>query len=1052
MTTLVTPSDGIAYAPSALDSQNVACRGHLHGINGQYGTNNCCLAPLISQSQERTDAQIMSIPNERECLSSTASMRMCGTMQASGQIIRPGRFCSKPLPLNRIRLNKMKSEMVPRDLRWDPVHEHGASDIGLRLQQAEPPSETLSLDSEKELLKRVDNMHKSRVSDVEFDDWLPVDERMALRRFITQKGGHARERLGHRAGHVFTKARQWWQVSETKSELDSKVDSDLDSDIDSDLDPENSSGVNNTAGEGAEKTGGEAHSGVTEVEWAACGKVMRCMTADPIQLSPREKFYGKKYTSGGGMYLSALAYSWLRHENTCIVGIDAGKKDLRRCNILEVIIQKQEHAFRFRGQTEAAQRWKKEYDDITRNNNAIFLENHYKRRRIDLLRHMKEVGLENELRRGGFDADHGLFDGERELINSKFTALKIKDLEWTRLGDIPTELDQANVPATLPPLSPERVTDSDSLAGMSEAPTPGGGKIIRSKPAKENEINDVDKACRKYWDLRERASAQVSSRQAEAWHVKERIDALHKEGHTVARLLHDVYARTEFLTVMETRIGFIVDALFEDRRKIEVSGPVDDFGDVWARGRVVFKRLPLPNELDGVEPFRAKDLIFLRDKASVTKSSRKKLKTWCVYLFVCFGLVIREVDLDDPVILNILNFDDSHMSRRQRYRGCPKPSKAHFAIAKKVYTKIFGNRQGNKKRVWFSKKKIQLQSQATAEELNVLNFFENHFRLFKPQDFRRGESKVVEKLLKWHLCMCGGTTTPNRWLPSKERDGLERVVEGMYTWLGSVSLYLKKAAPYWSALNSRIPLQASLVKLEARAHMAESHQQEIKASRESAMSHMRDASHKYAEAHERQHLNKHGGKALWYRRLPGAPGSEKFYPEMNVRDGNYRFPIPKIWSEPLRHQLQIKMDELYRKEAAPWYMHDSHPHEGDSYGNLYHEDHPHRLFQAEKQREIDEAKEREKVAARHEKKMMQRLLKKSTDKELDDMLHEDHGPHWMDHHIKNVNHGMRHESLKTVWKWTWTSHTYPLDGMTRHCLLTAGGKPVDVPLAPCAPN
>ena len=40
------------------------------------------------------------------------------------------------------------------------------------------------------------------------------------------------------------------------------------------------------------------------------------------------------------------------------------------------------------------------------------------------------------------------------------------------------------------------------------------------------------------------------------------------------------------------------------------------------------------------------------------------------------------------------------------------------------------------------------------------------------------------------------------------------------------------------------------------------------------------------------------------------------------------------------------------------------------------------------------------MAAKHEKKMMQRLLEKSTDKELDDMLHEDHGPHWMDHHIK----------------------------------------------------
>jgi hypothetical protein len=628
-------------------------------------------------------------------------------------------------------------------------------------------------------------------------------------------------------------------------------------------------------------------------------------------------------------------------------------------------------------------------------------------------------------------------------------------------------------PSRLPPLStPPRPQQQQQQQQQhhqqrdaSSAPTPGGGNILRSDFGKNNDaaaaaaLAPLAHISHDRWNSRELASADLAKKCAAWWAIKEEIEDIHNRGRAVARLLHNVFVKTEFLIVMERRIHMMSDAIFENRRKIETAGPVDDYGDQWTRDNVEFKRLPFPAELGGITAFRAQDVLYLRD-APRTACGTRQLKTWSVYLFLCFGLVTRKVALDDPAVVHIVRdsvaYNKRNENNKTKQRGCPKPSRSQRRLAAHVFQKIFGERDASAPRGWFvwEKKKSpkKMRSQIAIEELEVLRFFEQHFRSFQPQSFRREECEMVHTLLQWHVCMCRGSRTPKQWVPAEERDELDRVAEGMYAWLNVVSSYLRTAQPYWSSLNAREPLKASLIALDAQARDAKTRFSRQTVARDAAMDQLRATSQSFAEAHEREHLDTHGSAALWHRRLPGAKGSERVYPEILVRDGNYRFPIPKTWSEPMRATLQTRMDELYRQEAAPWYVHDSHPGHKNSYGNHDHEDHPHRLFQSETKREEALARAKGKQAAKHEKDMMRRLLTKSTDQELDDMLHEDHGPNWIDHHVKNVKHGMHHKNLKTVWKWTWVSRVYPLSGMTRHCMLTAGTIPAKLPLAPCAPN
>ena len=102
-------------------------------------------------------------------------------------------------------------------------------------------------------------MKEKRSAVDSFDDWLPPEERIALRRFVSEKSGHVRQRLQHKVSPTNENtAKQWWQVSE---------DSDY-----------------SESDEGATDASNSENKGV--VEWAKCGKIMRCMSTDPIQLSP----------------------------------------------------------------------------------------------------------------------------------------------------------------------------------------------------------------------------------------------------------------------------------------------------------------------------------------------------------------------------------------------------------------------------------------------------------------------------------------------------------------------------------------------------------------------------------------------------------------------------------------------------------------------------------------------------------------------------------------------------------------------------------------------
>ena len=168
--------------------------------------------------------------------------------------------------------------------------------------------------------------------------------------------------------------------------------------------------------------------------------------------------------------------------------------------------------------------------------------------------------------------------------------------------------------------------------------------------------------------------------------------------------------------------------------------------------------------------------------------------------------------------------------------------------------------------------------------------------------------------------------------------------------------------------------------------------------------------------------------------------SHVHYPELMIRDGKYRFPLPLEYGEPFRTDLRRRVNTMYKKQAEPWTVSN----------NTEHVDHPLRMF-AHTKKAQEEALEALRIAAiKREKKITKRLLKHSTDTHLSDILTSSTS---MAQHLQHHRKHLDAEDIagKTIWKWTWTKRTKPFAGHSRGEMLASASLPT-LPFSPQAPN
>ena len=963
------------------NSKCARCKGFYHGVDHVVGTNPCCLAG-ISHDPERDFTHNINFPPSTKMLA----------IAASGRILRGSRSLHQPFSKQLPRVEPHRFKTAPRPTEYFPI-----VDVKDPFQ---PPSiipyPKLQLDGDTFLRKQVSATSKTQPVP-RFDEWLPAEERLALRRFKTVRASHSLDRNVPQSA-----SGQWWENNQGDSNDDSSEEEDhlsTNSDSDSDSEGEGESGSEGSCDHMHKHRGGQQSS------WMLRGKKMHKIEADQVTLSPLERFLGNTHNSGGGIRLSS-AHRWLRHAASMIIALDAGKTGMRNVNALEYALRKYDHALRCKSYAQAAKHWHDEYTALTQQLNWKFYNDHLKRRSIDARRQAKEIGLENALRGGGFDFGTGLGTGEKELLHSGFSANVIHDLEWS--GDTVKNLDIVE--------SVQQHTGSVAGAATGVPGVPGVLNVTES-------ITQVDPYLKALGQQRDTLSATRS----QYWDLLGVLDRDRGEARMVIGALYQAYTTTEFLEVLERRPAILTKCLCSNN---------DDSTDNTRTKNKNKNTIPHIEALGGVAKLQSTDLLVCQ---RLTKIPR-----WTVDLLLCLGVVLGTIDITEPS-LQIL-FSKGGANKKQRT--------LNTTLAAKVHRLFFGEPSELKsKKCWkflqsakatraAAKDKVQQYKQ---DQCDIMSNIRRQLKGTTLKSFDRSSPKLVTLLLERHRTTCQGQPSMDRWKVPKKRSPLDRVVEGLCVWLEEVSAYYRAALPFWSTLNAIAPLESRMQEIEQRIENETKALKLLSVKVDEELSCLRKVSAVYASKHvEKQ--NRGGMELRWRRKLPGQIGSEKFYPEKAIRDGNYRFPLPLEYGEPFRSDLRRRMNKWYVQQSAPWFS----SNVAGFYGNPNHPDHPERTFAHKRQEEQEALKEKERAAHRHEHRVTKRMLKLATDEHLDEILKDgDKLHHHVHHHHKNI----QHEDLanSTIWKWTWTHRKLPLSGHTRTEILSASVLP-SLPLIPVAPN
>ena len=958
------------------------CKGFYHGPDHAVGTNPCCLSG-ISFDPERDTNPYQKFPSSKQML----------VVHATGAILRGGRSLHDPIAkqfppvqLNqRFKTSPNREEHIPTQNLFDPFH----TDL---IQ----PYPKLSLDCNSSLRSRMTKTSTLHPYP-KIDEQLPPEERLALRRFMTEKAGHIMDRDAPEPT-----CGQWWENASTStSENDEEEDDEEDND--------NNNNDNTTNNDNNISS------------WALRGKKMCKIEPDFINLSPRTRYMGDMHDSGGGIQLSS-AHRWLRRSSSMIISQDAGKTGFRSVNALEYALRKYDHALRCKSYAQAAKQWSDEYNELTEHVNWKFYNEHLARRSIDAKRHAKEVGLENALRGGGYDFGTGLNVGERQLINSGFSATSIHDVEWS--GDVVKNLDI--VESVERPLfgSPKKI----SIKEENKANSPGSSYSIHNSihntihtsihnttksatpttlanPTTSINLNHTNSIMTVDPYLQDVGTQRnvVSIARTKYWDVFGMLEKDRNEVKMIVGALYQCYTTTEFLEILEKRPNIISKYLCISHAN--------------ASNKIIQEEDKLPHieALGGVQHFKGTDLIIVQ--------KLKKLPNWSLDIFLCLGIVLGIIDIDNPFLLSKNNKEKTKLVAevQERFFGIPLTSNINKCW--KLLDQVRG--RNTKEKI------LQEKIRNKKNEIKIIKKIKKKLNKVLLKTFERSRPRLVLLLLEKHNQTCRGQPSLNRWKMDHYRNPLDRVVEGLCIWLHEISAYYQAALPFWSTINSIEPLEDRMQLLDAKVLKETKQLQRISYTVDEELLELRRLSSIYASKHEEKNKTK-GSELRWRRKLPGTIGCEKHYPKIAVRDGNYRFKLPGEYGEPFRSDLRKRMNAWYRKQAQPWFAHDVDGH----YGDPNHEDHPERVFAHERLKKEKEIEDERIAKIKHDKKLTKRLIERISDDHLHEIMNDEEKLH---HHVSHHRKEMWHEDNfgKTVWKWTWTHKMNPHSGHTRTELLSA---------------
>ena len=995
------------------------CQGHIHGPDHAVGTNLCCLAGFSPDP-------IRDIPPHQTFSPSKQML----AVSANGSILRGARSMHVPYqPDYNFKRPKFNTKPYPTPSK-DSYPEY--TDPDPFYIKPIVPNKPLPLNGDATLRTKIHNTCSKSLRKPQFDESLPPEERLALRRFMTEKVAHVIDR-----SEQSQTSGQWWENDdgdgETETDDSASTTEEEDTDEETDEDPRQK--MHETP---------IAKTNRPTVSWVRRGKKMHKIEADRVTLSPRERFLGQNHNSGGGVCLSA-AHRWLRKSSSTILVLDAGKTGFRSVNGLEYCLRKYEHALRCKSYSEAAKHWHDEYEYLTKKSTWKFYNDHLYRRIVDAHRHAKEVGLENALRGGGYALGTGLDSGEQALIQSGFSATVIHDLVWE--GDVvqnmvckepeeeyhPDPLSTFNRGTSpsrsspLPPLSVQ-VPRLPHAFPSPQSPLSPCTVILPASPASLQRRGSLQSILIKDPNLTalEHQRNIVSDARSEYWTMYDVLARQSSEAKMVVGALHQAYAYTEFLVVLEKRAEIV--SRYLSNQKVE-KGTRDSLTGVESTP-------PNIEPLGGVEHFHGSDLLACQRLSTIP--------SWATDLFLGVGLMIGTFDSSNP----LLPPPAATLSKQKRKRQEQLRSRLAHSILVDVFgTPVKTNVGNNRCRAFFklySKKQKKLRATAIKKaKTQIINHVHGQLSSVSLHSFDRKDPHLISHLLASHLNKCHGQPSLNRWQMPEQRSPLDRVVEGLFTWLNVVSAYLNAAHPFWSTLNSIKPLSIRMDKLTTNIENNSKHLEKLSSIVDIELEALRTKSTVLADAHAERH-NQQGSALKWRRKLPGTKGSHEHYPELMVRDGLYRFNLPGEFGGTFRDDLHRRMNQFYKEQNEPWFKHRH---------NLAHPDHPEKMFAHEKITQEQALEAIKLKAIKRERKITKRLIEQSTDEHLDLMLTGGADGEHLKQHVHHHRRKLHHEDIhgKTIWNWTWTQRLTPFAGHTRTEMLSSCGLPV-LPLLPQAPN
>ena len=910
-----------------------------------------------------------------------------------GRILRGGRSLTQPMsaefpPKTNTTTAPPPTEYVPIFDVEDPFH-----------SKPVVPLQPLQLSGDVSLVRCMRRERNTSMPRPEFDEWLPPEERLALRRFSTEKAGQVLDREAPEPSCA-----QWWEKDTGNDDDDDVNDDDNDKNQKGDV-----------------------------TSWVMRGKKMCKVEADHVTLSPRARMLDVAHDSGGGIQLSS-SHRWLRTFSSVIIAMDAGKKGMRSVNILEYCLRKQEHALRCKSYAEAAKHWHDEYLLLSKRSEFQFWSDHLERRSIDACRHAKEVGLENALRGGGYDFGTGLDSGERALIDSNFSATKIHDLVWC--GDVVKNLENETPVEWSEFCGGATATAAEQPTRVESRKIPSPSRLRRTATTKSVLQDDDD------MKVLERQRLVVSSARSQYWNTHDSLRRYRSEERMVTTALYQVYAHTEFLHVLERRVMILTNYLCFVPPATLV--PADTVGKGKKDEKQDNAAVRKIEALGGVSHLRGNDLMACRRMKSVPK--------WTIDLFLSLGIVAGTLSVDNALILSM---------------STKKKREIALDSLRALVGEEMADDTSKRSRCWrmlhAREARLEEKKRIEREEVHAVSNVRTLLESIEIKKFDRNVPPLVKKLMATYRARCNGQTSLRRWKVPSRRNAMDRIAEGVCLWLDEVLSYYRAAAPFWSTLNAQVPLQKKRQVLHEHVQ-EETRQLEILSGEvDEELEKLRQISLSLANQHETRHLRE-GQDLKWRRRLPGQQGSEEFYPELMVRDGIYRFPLPGEYGGIFRDDLRRHMNSWYVEDAAPWFAkkmrrhhlegHKEHVHvsqDPNSYGDRSHPDHPERTFGHEKkamEAEVERLKEEERKTQR---RITKRMIEKATDTHLEEILGDP--TTMLDHHVKH--HSSRHHEEKmagkTIWKWTWTHRSLPFSGHSRTDMLKSCSLP-KMPFVPTAPN